>query len=92
MAAIGTSSITTYVRTVQGNKIVCYCSYTPTTAAGSDTVNVGLTAIDLVTGGWSGTTAPDAACVVTFGSAGSSVVVANTTHANHPVSFTVVGR
>lgn len=92
MAAIASSSLTVFERTIQGNKRVHYCTYTPTTAAGSDTVNVGLTAIDFVSGSWSGTTAPDAACVVTFGTAGSSVVVANTTHANHPVSFTVVGR
>lgn len=92
MAAIATSSLTVHVPTIFGNKRVVFASYTPTTAAGSDTVNVGLTAIDFVTGNWGGTTAPDAACVVTFGSAGSSVVVANTTHANHPVSFVAVGR
>lgn len=92
MAAIATSSLTAYTRTVMGSNVVIRATYTPTTAAGSDTVNVGLSAIDFVTGSFSGTTTPDAACVVIFGNAGSSVVVSNTTHANHPVSFVAIGR
>jgi hypothetical protein len=92
MAAIASSSLTVFVPTVFGNKRIVFASYTPTTAAGSDTVNVGLTAIDFVTGNWGGTTTPDAACQLSFSNAGSSVVVTNTTHANHPVSFVAVGR
>lgn len=91
MANVASSSLTFYDRTVFGNKLVALCSYTPSTAAGSDTVFVGFK-VDTVTGSWSGTTAPDAACVVVFGKSTNGVVVANTTHANHPVTFTAIGH
>lgn len=91
MANIASSSLTSFQLTVEGNKRVAYATYTPTTAAGSDTVALPMARVEFVTGGFTGTTAPDAACVVVFAATTAGVVVANTTHANHPVSFRAVG-